>query len=363
MQEIFSKYFSNHGKPFCKNLSSVTKAILRCGKANTSLIAKEMSKDNGLEFHSNDIHLGRFLQSSKFQINDSFWRNHIKMIFDFLKEGKIIDSNKPIPINIDFTSSENNFLILFASINVDDKAIMLYFSSRVYYHKGYTINQKKMEEAFIKALRHILSKSYQYIIVADRGFGNKRFINLCKNNSFAYVVRIVANLNIIKEDKQQINLNSLDKQNINNLDCYIKSWQEKGIIDINTTNDSTWILLKSNHQLDAIGIYAKRFKIEKLFQDAKSSGFDIEKSKIKKYDRFKRMLYLVSLAHTIAVILGNFLNHTKNSIKKNSALHTENIAIIISALLDLELEPFPPFIFNPSTSSQESSYAVDNNVG
>ena len=250
MQEIFHKYFTKSGGSFCNNLSLIIPAILRCGKANTALIAKEMSKANGLDFHSNDIHLSRFLQLDKFQIDDSFWRQHIKMIFDFMKESDMISSNELIPINVDFTSNEDNFLILSASVNINDKAVMLYFSSRLYYHKKYSIDQKKMEEAFIKALRHILSKQYKYIIVADRGFGNKRFANLCKENNFEYILRMTSNFNIKTSDEKEINIKSLNNQNIRNLNCFVKAWKEDAIFDINTDNGSTWFLLKSNHQLD-----------------------------------------------------------------------------------------------------------------
>lgn len=359
MKEIFHKYFTKNGDIFCNNLSLIIPSILRCGKANTALIAKEMSKVNGLDFHSNDIRLSRFLQSNKFQIDDSFWRHHINMIFDFMKESAIINNHDLIPINVDFTSNEDNFLILSASVNINDKAVMIYFSSRLYYHRKYTIDQKKMEEAFIKALRHILSKNYKYIIVADRGFGNKRFANLCKENNFEYILRMTSNFNIKTKDAKEININNLNSKNIKNLECFIKSWKENAIFDINTNKDLTWFLLKSNPKLDAVAIYEKRFKIEKFFQDTKSNGFDIEKTKVKKYDRFKRLLYLTGLAHAIAVILGNFLNNTQNNIKKNSALHIKTI----SALLGWDSEHFPPSLMNPYKSSPEYFYLADDFVG
>lgn len=209
-----------------------------------------------------------------------------------------------------------------------------------------------MESAFIKMLRHLLSKNYKYVIVADRGFGNKRFANLCKDNGFEYILRMNSNLNIKTDDNQNANLADFNQENIKNLNCLVKSWKEDAIFDINTSNGSTWFLLKSknlaNNNLDAIHIYEKRFKIEKFFQDSKSSGFDIEKTKIEKYDRFKRLLYCVALSHMLAVILGNFLNNTKNNIKKNSVLHTE----MISALLSLDLEQFPPSLINPLKSCE-----------
>lgn len=146
MKEIFYKHFAKSGNVFCNNLSLVIPAILRCGKANTSLIAKEMSKANGKSYKTNDVHLFRFLQSNNFQVDDALWRQNIKMLFSFMKEQKIINNNDIIPINVDFTSNEDNFLILSASVNINDKAVVLYFSSRLYYHKKYTLDQKRWNQ-------------------------------------------------------------------------------------------------------------------------------------------------------------------------------------------------------------------------
>jgi len=132
LNKIFSKYFSKNGEVFCNNLSLIIPAILRSGAANTALIAKEMSKFNGKDFHTNDVHLARFLQSNKFQIDDSFWRSHNNLLFDFMTAQNLINDTDPIQINIDFTSNEDYFLILSASIIINNKAVMLYFTTRLY---------------------------------------------------------------------------------------------------------------------------------------------------------------------------------------------------------------------------------------
>jgi hypothetical protein len=57
---------------------------------------------------------------------------------------------------------------------------------------------------------------------------------------------------------------------------------------------STWFLVSSiSSGKEFSEFYKKCFSIEKCFQDEKSSGFDIEKTKIKKYDRFKRLYFSV----------------------------------------------------------------------
>ena len=350
MEEIISKYFAKAGKDFVRNLSLVTPPMLRCGKANTALIAKEMSGLNGKNFKANDTNLFRFLQARYFQIDEKFWRMHLKLLFDLTKEQDLLNSATPLQINVDYTTCLDDFLILSASVILNEKSIILYFSSRLYPKKKNQMSYVKMEAAFIKSLRQLLPKNKRYIIVADRGFGNDRFATLCTKNNFEYVLRMNKNLSVglSVQDDENIpeNLAEFDWTNHQNLNLYIKRWQKDCIFETTTSKDSTWCLLKSSTELNGKEIYEKRFKIEKLFQDSKSSGFDIEKTKIRKYDRFKRMFYCVSLAHMFAVILGNFINNKTNDIKKNSALHSK----ILSAFLLLDPELFPPSLINPSKS-------------
>jgi hypothetical protein len=137
------------------------------------------------------------LKAKTFQIDDNLWRIHTSLIFDLLRERGFLNEGKKIAINVDFTSSTDDFSILSASIPFQGRAIPLYFSIRNYPQKKNSLNQKKMEEAFIKELSHLLSNKYSYVIVADRGFGNGRFVNLCESNGFSYILRthLTQNLN------------------------------------------------------------------------------------------------------------------------------------------------------------------------
>lgn len=340
MREILCKYFQKIGEKFCTKTNEVIKAILKCGKANTYDIAREMCTLNGKNFKTNDVSLYRFLQDGKFQIDDAFWRCHAKLLFDLMKEQKFLKYGDKIPINIDFTTCNDDFLILSASVVINDKAVMLYFTMRNYPKRKNSMSQKKMEEAFIKGLRHVLSKKYEYIIVADRGFGNIRFAELCEKNNFDYVLRINSNLNIEISGK----INKLADFNGMNTEfvAHVKRWEKDMHFCVKTEEKSTWFLLTNVKDCNSGEIYEKRFKIEKYFQDQKSSGFDIEKTKIRKYDRFKRLFYLIGLSHMFAVFLGNFLLSKDNTIKKNFPLHTD----AISVFLNLEFKHSSHFLGN-----------------
>ena len=352
MIEHLKEYFGNKGKIFCRHLQNKVSAIMQCGEANTYSIARQLSKTNGKTFKANEMSIYRFLQDDNFQIDDSFWRCHINLIFASLKANGLITIGDKLQINVDFTTNEDNFLILSASILLQDKAITIYFTMRKYPKKKNCMSYKKMEEAFIKGLSHVLSKRYSYVIVADRGFGNRRFANLCKENGFEYVLRMNESL-IVETGGKKINLK--EKRADEEFDGYVVSWKEMHRFTIVRKGDKIWYLLSNSAENNAQSYYERRFKIEKNYQDCKSSGYDIEKNKIRKYDRFKRMIYLVILAHALTCIVGYIINVTRNSIKKNSIATDQLNTRLILAFSELDMRLYTSIIKNPCFSSNNSS--------
>ena len=393
--------FTPVNKFIAKNLENIVFATMKSCSASTYEIARSLCRENGKSFKTNISTIDRLLRNDDFQINDTWWRKHIGLLFDLLSERKLINKKDIIQINVDFTSSEDYFLILGASIIVDEKAITLYFSTRKYPKKIGKISYKKMESSFMNELKHLLPKEYHYVIVADRGFGNSRFMNLCQDNGFDFVIRLNTNLCIIDPNNNDNNDNNKDDSNDNNNDSNNKdndneyiidpnnddndinkdnnndknnndnknnndddnnkikikinlqdikqdskfeteivSWKTKRNFTIKTSkgNGSIWYLVSNNKNLDAFKIYSDRFKIEKIFQDCKSNGFKIEQNKIRKYSRFRRLLYIISLSHALLCVLGTIIKNTTNNIKKNSS-ETESLSLsLILAFFKLDIE-------------------------
>ena len=137
------------------------------------------------------------------------FRKYIKILFKALEERNMLRERERIQINVDYTTKNDDFLILMSSIKFRKRAVPLYFSMRLYPKRKNQSDQKKMKRSFIKALRHLLPKTYNYVIVADRGFGNHRFAKLCEENGFDFVLRINENLKIEREGK----IENLEKYN------------------------------------------------------------------------------------------------------------------------------------------------------
>ncbi len=345
MNNLIEHYFSKYSGSFLTNLEFIIKSMLRSGSCNTSELARAMNHETKEGFKANDMRIYRFLQNKSFQIDDKLWRCYCQILFDAMEERGLIQLGDQIPIKVDFTTSVDDFLILSASLDFNGRSVPLYFTMRNYPKRSGQMNQKKMEEAFIKALRHLLSQKYTYIIIADRGFGNKRFSSLCRSCGFDYVLRMNDNLGLDVKDEKK-NLEDYSGRDFD-LTAKVRIWKETHRFVGCTKGNDYWILLTSlSAKVDKIhDLYKERFGIEKCFQDQKKSGFNIESTKIRKYDRFKRMYFCVCLAQLFTVIVGEFLKSKNHPIKKKYPAH---IAVILASF-DWEKRVLSPFLEPVST--------------
>lgn len=330
LSSSLSKFFSKYQPSFLKSFFSVLEGMLHSGSSNTAAIARAMSRLNGKQFNTNDKLVSYLLNNDKMQIDDAFWRCHLNMTFSMLEEQKSIKKGDKIYIQVDFTSNTDDFLILPASIIHQGRAIPIYFTMRNYPKKKGMYDHKKMEQAFIKGLKHVLSKKYQYVIVADRGFGNNRFMQYCEDAGFEYLVRLQPNMSV-KHGKNKGILKKIITENGKST-VQVKKWKKDLDIFRNEKEGGIWYLCSNIKELDhekAVEIYKDRFKIEKCFQDLKSSGFDIESSKIRKYNRFKRLLALSVISQALMVIVGGFIDKHRSTLKKRFPTHIS----VISAFL------------------------------
>ncbi len=316
MDILIRSYFRKYSRSFLINLDFIIKSMLRSGSCNTSEVARGMNHDTHESFKANDMRIYRFLQNNEFQIDDKLWRCYYQILFDAMEERGLIKVGDQISLKVDYTTSLDYFLILSASIDFNGRSVPVYFTMRKYPKRAGQMDQKKMEEAFLKGLRHLLSKKYSYIIIADRGFSNKRFVSLCQSCGFDYVLRINDNLGLeIKGEKK--NLEEYSRQDFD-LRGKVRLWKEYHRFVGCVQGDDYWILLTNLPQRreKIQDLYRTRFGIEKCFQDQKTSGFNIEKTKIRKYDRFKRLYFCVCFAQVFTVIVGEFIKSKNHPIKK-----------------------------------------------
>lgn len=332
-ESIISSHFAKLGTALSKSFTRYVSGTISACSSSTYEIARHVCKANNMSFNTNEKGLNYLLNNDNFQVDDNYWRMHMKMIFELMSEQDLLRNGEKVYIQVDFTSNQEDFLILCASIIVNNRSVPLYFTMRNYPKKKNQYDHKKMELAFLKGLKHLLSKKYQYVIVADRGFGNKRFIEACEQTGFEYLIRMEPNMNIDYGDAIGIMEEICDSDQIYEIE--VKKWRKKLTIHKHSNEAGSWYLasnIKDLKHSKSLEIYKDRFKIEKCFQDLKSSGFDIESSKIRKYSNYKRLLVLCMAAHGLLVLFGNFIVCKMPAFLKNSA----EMASAISAYFQSE---------------------------
>jgi hypothetical protein len=328
--KTIASQFPKERKTVRDKIAFATLALIKSKVCSIPEIAMQMGSMNGLPFHTNEMRINRLLQASTFQVSDSLWRSHIRIVFSLLAERGLLQQDGPIPINIDYTSSTDEFLILSASVPFAGRGIPLYFSMRCYPKRKNRMSLIKMETAFLKELQHLLPKTHTYVIVGDRGFGNVRIMKTCEELGFSYILRL-SGLNVGHGGETE-KITDMEESG-DFAEVFLTAKKHKARLIVSVSPEQTpgaWHIatnLKAETAEAVINQYAGRFHIEKMFQDEKSSGFAIEKLKIKKYDRFKRMYYLVCLAQVLLMFIGDYINGNADDIKKKFPLHINLISV------------------------------------
>jgi hypothetical protein len=320
---FIDKLFPKESKAFHSRLSRMVTGLLLSTSASTTQIAKAIQRIFGIQFEAAVRSIERLLKDNVFQFSDCLWRQYINAVLSHCEEANLLDSNNFLLINVDITSIEDKITVITASVTINqEKSIMLYISTRNYPKKSGRLNQKKMEKAFFNELRHLLPRKWRYAIVADRGFGHQRIIQLCEKHGFYYALRRTDDIKVVINDKK-VSLQDLnDKQG--DFKAYVPAW--KGEYHFFTysqttekegkTESSTWHIISNLGEAMTKVVYEKRFKIEKLFQDWKSNGFNLEKTKLRGSKEIKRLIFFVGLSHAIASFFGYYLRDVKKKVSR-----------------------------------------------
>ena len=95
-KNILNKYFSSLGGALSKSFVRYTSGVISSCSFSTHEIARYVSKETEKDFNTSEKGLNYLLSNPNFKIDDSYWRNHINMIFDLLSEQELIKKNEKI---------------------------------------------------------------------------------------------------------------------------------------------------------------------------------------------------------------------------------------------------------------------------
>jgi len=218
----------------------------------------------------------------------------------------------PLLVLADWTDVPNGKLLVFA-LPCNGRSVPFY--TRVVPKKVGEGGLVQAETEALEALQRICGDRPDVIVVADRGFGNQRWVQAVGHQGFHFVQRLS---NVFYADTEHY-IGSLKELPV----CsgrWIRDWGygtlgEDGVIEgrLVTAYDrkakEPWYLVTDLEHATAkevVSIYRRRWWIETLFRDKKNRnwGLGMANVHLKDYRRYERLFYIVALAFIILTAHG-----------------------------------------------------------
>jgi hypothetical protein len=208
------------------------------------------------------------------------------------------------PVILDWTKV-HAFHAIFAAMPRRKRALPLAFG--VYHPDRLRHSQNKLERGLCTLVASLLPTGVTPLFLADAGFGYTEFIRWLQHNGFAFVVRLRPDT-LIHYRGRTVPLGTFDTiEGAPILLSRVRYRKDEPVpvnIVVSRLGDSVWYLGTSFRDADqTILWYKKRFWIEEMFRDLKST-LGLRKAHLDHEDRIARLLLGYQIAYSILALIG-----------------------------------------------------------
>ena len=143
--------------------------------------------------------------------------------------------------------------------------------------------------------------------------------NDCLRLGFNYILR-VKNNSIIEIGNKKLKIADLPREK-DDIEIVLSRSKTKTrmIISFADKESQGWYIVTNLEQEsyeELILHYKQRFHCEKMFQDQKSSIFDIENSKVEEYSRFSNLFFSICFTQMLTMLVGKEIDKNYKKLKK-----------------------------------------------
>lgn len=212
---------------------------------------------------------------------------------------------------------ETNINILMLALSFNGKGIPLFW--KLMDKRGNSNLEERME--LLTKFKNAFPKIKIAGLLADREFiGEDWFVELTKMQ-IPFCIRVRNNFLIQKRYRMQKIIALFRKLPITGVKLFR---QKRKVLNVplfiagtkirNNLNKVDYCIVVSNvNNENPLQEYWKRWQIENMFRNMKSSGFDLESTHVTKHDRLNNLLTLISIAYVWVVKIGDMIRSTMNS--------------------------------------------------
>lgn len=244
---------------------------------------------------------------------------------------KLCGSDNKVYLIMDRTNwklGRTNINILMLAISYEGKGIPVLW--KFLDKRGNSNEEERLE--LIDQFRKIFPFIKIAGFLADREFVGESWFHKLKEMNIPFLIRVRNNFIIRKKYKFQKIQSLFKKLPLNTQKIYRCKklvlgvpLYVSGLKLRNKHNKIEYCIIASNEdQVDPLGIYQKRWQIENMFKNLKTSGFNFEETHVTKHDRLSNLLSLLSIGYIWITKVANkvlksnsvqqILSHGRNNI-------------------------------------------------
>lgn len=302
------------------NLADMTIALSRSRHIHHGKIAGNLDKNT-------------FYQSRVRSVERFFAKHPINQIDSARYILRKIPKNKKLTLVIDRSNwkrGKRNINLLMLSIldpKIKTALPLLWINLN---HSGNSSTEKRIE--LMKVLFEVLPKERIEVLLGDREFIGKNWLEFLGQNEIDFIFRIRKNIYLdeikasdwfedLKEGKTIEIVHEVEM-----CKCYVYV-----CATLSNRGDKV-IVASSMKNKNLLKLYEDRFKIECMFKNLKSSGFNLESTGIKKPEHLDRLICLLAIVFLWIVEIGK---NEKTTIKSHGRLGESVFRIGMQNLLDM----------------------------
>lgn len=240
-------------------------------------------------------------------------------------------------------TSIGNFEMLVTALITRGRAVPLLYSPM-----GKFGSQVVVETSHFEALRNLLDRGREFIVLADRGFGHGRIIRTLNLLEFGFVLRAKSQGKITRPGLPETSTK------IKQIPYNIGDLQDFGVVDFSARNTTRVRLIRSGSaghkepwllltNLTAppkviVRLYGCRFRIEGMFRDLKDTryGLGVKGYQYKKEDSLVRIFTVATTAYIMFYLTGLHAKRRRWNLDYQSNSNPHELAIWRVGLLVLK---------------------------
>ena len=297
---FFTQIFHGLHQKRQRTLATLVSALVTVGKVGVASLGRAIPSRVAMKHKIKQV--DRFLGNDKLHVVD--WCRRMVPV--------VIGPRKSIRIAVDWTKI-GKWPVLAASVVVQRRGIPLYWATCDW--RKLQRSQNAFEESFLAVLRTLIPSDVEVTLLFDRGFRRVSLAHRLKQLGFHFVVRCCGDTHIRASDWNGALCDlPLPRGRVRDLGHVLATVQHPEDVRLVAIFDhgqqDAWYLFTDLDMPadDIIRLYDRRFTIEEVFRDEKSTryGWSLGEYQLKdRPDRLDRLILIVATAYLLVSLIGH----------------------------------------------------------